>query len=58
MSKIKSIQSIGQRGTKKQISQEKERPTGQVGASNKALDPQRSYRMIFRLISQVAKDEI
>jgi len=48
MSKIRLIQSIGQKMTRILISWEKERPIGQKGASGKALDPQKSYRMTFR----------
>ena len=58
MSKIKLIQSIGQKVTKKPISQEKERLTRQEGASSKALDPQRSHRIIPRFTSQMAKNKI
>jgi len=39
MSKIRSIQSIGQKVTKILINWEKERPIGQEGVSGKILDP-------------------
>ncbi len=58
MSKKRLIRSISRKGTKKIISWEKERLTRQEGVNNKALDPQRSYKTIFKFISQVVKDEI
>ena len=58
MSKTKSTQNIGQRRTKTKNNREKERPIKQEGASNKALDPQRSHRTTFKSTSQVAKNKV